>query len=232
MKVLGLIPARAGSKGIPGKNLKPLVGKPLVQWTIEAAADSGILDRVVVSTDDDDVAQLARTLGVEVPFMRPQILARDESPMIDVVIHAVTELGREPYLPDAIAVLQPTSPLRRSEDIRRAIDMLEGADSVCSVIELPRELSPHYVMRIDDSGYLKHFMDDGDRYTRRQDVPPAYSREGTIYLVRREVALERRTLYGDRCVPLPIDAASSLSIDDADDWAEAKRRMSARRASG
>lgn len=230
MKVLGLVPARGGSKGIPSKNVRDLAGKPLIRWAIDSALEAGVLDRVVVSTDDDLIAKTASLPGVDLPFKRPPELSVDEAPMIDVVIHALDELQQDGYRPDAVAILQPTSPLRRAEHIRAACEMLEDADSVCSVVAVPRELCPHYVMSIDRDGLLRNFLPEGTQYVRRQDVPLAYSRDGTIYLVRTEVVLGSRTLYGDRCLPMLVDPADSLSIDDPADWEEAERRLAERRA--
>lgn len=226
MRVLGLVPARAGSKGVPGKNLRELAGKPLLAWTAETALGSGLLDRVVLSTEDDRVAELGTAAGLEVPFIRPSRLARDDSPMIDVAIHALTELRRrDGWTPDAVALLQPTSPLRTTAHIRAALDLAATADAVCSVTPLPKELCPHYVMQIDHRGYLDYFLPDGENFTRRQDVPQAYRRDGTIYLTRTEIILEQRSFYGGRCLPLVLLREESLSIDDEDDWREAERRL-------
>lgn len=226
MKLLGLVPARAGSKGVPGKNAKPLLGKPLLQWTVEAAVAAGVLDRVVISTEDEALAALAVEAGAEAPFLRPVSLAGDETPMIDVVLDTLTRLDALGYRPDAVALLQPTSPLRRPEHVREAVEALSSdADSVCTVVPVPPELSPHYVMRVDNRGHLKHFLDDGAQYTRRQDVPRAYRRDGTVYLTRRHVLTERRSFYGSACVPLVLSASDSVTIDAPEDWAEAERRL-------
>jgi CMP-N,N'-diacetyllegionaminic acid synthase len=223
MKVLGLIPARGGSKGIPGKNLRQLAGKSLIQRAYESAAAAGVLDRIILSTDDLEIAATGRSLGVEIPFLRPPEFARDESPMIDVVIDALTTLAHDGYQPDAVLLLQPTSPLRQPRHIQEALRLLGSNDAVCSVIPLPRDLCPHYVMKITADGYLDYFMSDGVRYTRRQDVPLAYRREGTIFLTTRSVLLEQRSFYGQRCVPLLLDPREVCNIDAPEDWAEAER---------
>lgn len=228
MRVLGLIPARGGSKGLPGKNRRPLAGRSLVQRAFECATASGLLDRVVLSTDDRAIAHAAAEYGLDAPFLRPPELARDESPMLDVAVHALTALAEQGYRPDALMLLQPTSPLRRPEHIREAVSLLGDNDSVCSVVALPRELCPHYLMKLTDDGRLDYFMPDGHRYTRRQDVPQAYRRDGTIYLTRTGTILERRSLYGERCVPMLIDPADSLSIDNPAEWIEAELRLGRR----
>lgn len=225
-RVVGLVPARGGSKGLPGKNLRALAGKPLLTYTAEAARASGVIDRLILSTDDEAIAAAGRDAGIEVPFLRPAELAADASPMLGVAQHLLGVLEAEGDVPDWVAILQPTSPLRRPEDIRRAVELADGSgcDSVVGVTELPRHLSPDYVMRIDDEGRLRPFLAEGAGLTRRQDARAAYVRDGTIYLVRREVVLAG-SLYGEDCRPLPVDPAFSLSIDDERDWDELTRRF-------
>lgn len=228
MKVLGLIPARGGSKGLPGKNLKLLCGKSLLQRAFESAVAAGVLDRIILSTDDQSIASHARELGLEVPFLRPPDLAGDASPMIEVAIHALSTLAQNNYMPDALMILQPTSPMRRPEYIRDAVRALRenpDADAVCGVVALPKELCPHYVMKITPDGWLDFFLPEGAQYTRRQDVPPAYSRDGTLYLACTATIMKERSFYGRRCLPLPITPEYSLSIDTPGDWREAERRL-------
>jgi CMP-N,N'-diacetyllegionaminic acid synthase len=225
MRILGLIPARGGSKGIPGKNIRPLAGKSLVERAFECAVASQVLDRVILSTDDSAIAEAAGGLGLEVPFLRPAQLGRDDTPMIEVVIHALASLAAQGYEPDAVLLMQPTSPLRQPAHLQRAVDLLGPHDAVCSVVALPLGLCPHYVMRIDPSGFLDHFLPEGAGVTRRQDVPPAYRREGTIFLTRSRVLLQERSFYGRRCIPMILDADDVLNIDEPADWAEAERRI-------
>lgn len=227
MNILGLIPARSGSKGVPGKNIRPLAGKSLVQRAFESAAASGVLERIILSTDDLEIAEAAKGFGLESPFLRPPEFSHDKSPMIDVAIHALMMLKAKGYVPDAVLTLQPTSPLRRPEQIQKAVSLLGDNDSVCSVVPLPKDLCPHYVMKISSDGYLDYFMPDGGRYTRRQDVPQAYKRDGTIYLTRTAVLLGQRTFYGQRCVPMVINLEESLNIDGPREWAEAELRLGA-----
>jgi len=227
MKILGVIPARRGSKGVPDKNTRPLAGKSLIERAYRCAVEAEVLDRILLSSDDPAAAEIARRIGLEVPFLRPADLAGDDTAMIDVVIHALGILRSGGYAPDAVLLLQPTSPLRRPEHIQRAVELLGGFDSVCSVVPLPKTLCPHYVMRIQGDGLLESFLPDGPRYTRRQDVPQAYVREGTVYLTKVPVLLSRRSFYGDRCCPLIIDENESLSIDTESDWLAACRRIEA-----
>jgi CMP-N,N'-diacetyllegionaminic acid synthase len=225
-RVLGLVPARGGSKGVPGKNVRMLAGRPLIDYAARAARESSVLDRIILSTDSNEIAEAGRRSGLEVPFMRPALLAEDDTPMLAVVQHAIDTLSASGWTPDLIVLLQPTSPLRRPSHVRDAVTMLREtkADSVVSVVELPRHLSPDYVMRIDE-GVLRPFLPDGARLTRRQDARPAYSRDGTVYACWRATLDRWGTIYGERCQPLIVNAADSLSIDTPDDWAEAERRL-------
>lgn len=206
-----------------------LAGRPLIDYTARAARESGVLDRIILSTDSNEIAEAGRRSGLEVPFMRPASLAEDDTPMLPVVRHAVDTLSAGGWTPDVIVLLQPTSPLRRPTHVRDAVTMLREtkADSVVTVVELPRHLSPDYVMRIDD-GVLRPFLPDGAHVTRRQDARPAYSRDGTVYACWRATLDRWGTIYGERCQPLIVNAADSLSIDTPDDWAEAERRLAGR----
>ena len=229
MLVLGLVPARGGSKGVPGKNVRPLAGHTLLEYTARAARESGVLDRVILSTDSPEIADAGRRAGLEVPFMRPAALAGDDTPMLPVIQHALAETARSGWSPDVIVLLQPTSPLRRPEHIRDAVNVLRdtSADSVVTVVEVPRHLSPDYVMRMDE-GRLKPFLPEGARIARRQDARPAYSRDGTVYAFRRTTVERFGGIYGDDCRPLLIDANESLSIDSPADWDEAERVLARR----
>lgn len=226
--VLAIVPARGGSKGVPRKNVRRLAGRMLLDYTAVAAKASGVCDRVVLSTEDPEIAAAGKACGLEVPFLRPAELATDESAMLPVLQHALEVLAHESWRPDIVLILQPTSPLRRPEHIRRAVEQLteSGADSVVTVVELPRHLSPDYVMRIED-GRLHPFLADGARVTRRQDARPAYVRDGTVYACWRETIERFGSIYGNDCRPLLIDPHESLSIDSVDDWDEAERRLAA-----
>lgn len=229
MTVLGIVPARSGSKGVPGKNIRPLAGRPLLEYTARAARESRVIDRLVLSTDSPDIADAGRRAGLEVPFLRPAALARDDTPMLPVLRHAIDTLAAGGWQPEIVVLLQPTSPLRRPEHIRDAVARLRetGADSVVTVVEVPRHLSPDYVMRIDD-GALRPFLPEGARITRRQDARPAYSRDGTVYAFRRATLDRFGNIYGDDCRPLIIDPAESLSIDSPADWDTAERLLAGR----
>lgn len=212
--IIGLITARGGSKGIPHKNIRPLAGKPLIAWTIHAARQSQTLNRVIVSTDDVEIAEVAREWGAEVPFMRPPELAQDDSPHHDVILHAVNWLEAETASPPRyIMLLQPTSPLRTAEDIDRAIALAteKDADSVISVCPIPHH--PYFSKQITPDGKLLDFIERPQGYLPRQGLPPAYALNGAIYLVRRSVLLEREDWYTDRTFAYIMPPERSLDID-------------------
>ncbi len=237
MKVLGVITARGGSKGLPGKTLRPLAGKPLIAHTIDTARDAQAFDRVILSTDDEAIAAVARTRGCEVPFMRPVELARDETPHLPVLQHAVQWLAvHARYAPDAVMILQPTSPLRRAEDIRASIALLEssGADSVVSVSEVPAHYNPMRTLRVDARGFAALFVTGepvGRRINRRQDMPVAWTMNGAIYLFRTGVlSAAEPGLYGDRTAAHVMPPEFGISIDTLDDWNQAE--LALRRGAG
>lgn len=233
MKVLGIITARGGSKGVPGKNLKVLAGKPLLAHTVDSLADC-TLDRLILSTEDAAIAAAGRAMGVEVPFMRPAELAQDNTPHLPVIQHAVAWMAEHAsYRPDAVLILQPTSPLRTGADIAGALRLLEssGADSVLSVSEVPSHAHPMRMLSVDAHGFATLFVTGQPvrrRINRRQDMPPVYVMNGAIYAFRTHVLHDPEpSLYGDRVVAYPMPAERAISIDDLHDWAEAERALAA-----
>ncbi len=213
MTVLGVIPARGGSKGVPGKHLRTVGGRPLLAYTADAALASRRLTRVVVSTDAPEIAEAARALGLDVPFMRPAALAADDTPMLPVLQHALEYAAASGTPADVVVLLQPTSPLRRAGHIDAAIEILEqtGADSVVSVVEVPHQFNPVSVMR-NDHGRLVPFL-DGPAPLRRQDKPPVFARNGPAVLAVRASVVAAGSLYGQDCRPLLMAAGDSLDID-------------------
>lgn len=220
MNVLGLIPARGGSKSIPRKNIYPVLGKPLIAYTIEAACASRRLSRTVVSTDDMEIAAVAKKWGAEVPFLRPQELARDDTSALPVIQHTVRYLEKkEGWRADVVVYLQPTSPLRRHVHIDAAIDLLisKGVDSVVSVVPVPHQFSPVSVMRLEDD-CLVPFLPDTSELLRRQDKPLVYARNGPAVLVcTYEAVIHCNTLYGQRTLPLVMENEESIDVDTAFD---------------
>ena len=210
---LAIIPARAGSKGIPGKNVHPLLGKPLIAYTIEAALRASSLDRVIVSTDDPEAAGIAENLGAEVPFLRPVELGQDDTPTLDVVRHVLAGLKtNQSYEPEIVVLLQPTSPLRRPEDIDRAVAKLQSieADSVVSVCTVDH--SPHWMVRLQGDRVLP-FVDNGREHVRRQELPAVYRMNGAIYVTRTEVIVNQKRLLGEDTRGYVMDPESSIDVD-------------------
>jgi CMP-N,N'-diacetyllegionaminic acid synthase len=213
LATLAVIPARGGSKGLSRKNLRAAGGRPLLAYTVDAARASRRLTRTIVSTDDPEIAEAARALGVDVPFMRPPDLAADSSPMLPVLQHAARAMAARGFAADAVVLLQPTSPLRRAEHVDAAIEILDrsGADTVVSVIEVPHHFNPASVMRLEGER-LRPFA-DGPMVLRRQDKPRVYARNGPAVLAVRVAQLERGDMYGSDTRALLMEAEDSLDID-------------------
>lgn len=217
-EILALIPARGGSKGLPGKNIKLLLGKPLIAWTIEQALDSKYLDKVIVSTDDQKIAAISKKYGAEVPFLRPKELARDDSPTIDTILYVLNYFGQKKIFFDYLALLEPTSPLRKREDIdngiKKLIDNEKIANSLVSVGEIALE-SPFISKKVDKNGYVKPFYEKKKMAaTRRQDLPKAYFPYGVIYLSKIDALKKYKTFYQKKTLPLFIKRKQNYEIDD------------------
>lgn len=208
LNFLGIIPARGGSKGIKRKNIYPLASKPLIGYTIDAALSSGVLEEVLVSTDDHEICEVARKLGVEV-IKRPPELADDATPTVEVAIHAFRETGHE----GPLMVLQPTSPLRTAEDIRGAVKTFEQnswADSLVSITDFPH--TPFWAMKIENRRLKPLF---GSKYfkMRRQDLEKAYIPNGAIFIGKKETLEEKGTFYTENTVAYYMPPERSIDID-------------------
>lgn len=212
MKRLAVIPARGGSKGIPGKNLVDLGGRPLLAWTVRVAMDSGCLDRIVVSTDDPTIAEAARSAGAEVPFLRPAELARDDTPTLPVVHQVAETLRTGGWDADVIVVLQPTSPFRTATDIRDGMALRERiqADVVVSVVE--SESHPAWSFTLSQDGRLLPFL-DGNLPTRRQDLVPAFRPNGALYILTRRHLESGEGFYCGKAIAFVMPPERSLDID-------------------
>jgi CMP-N-acetylneuraminic acid synthetase len=219
-RVLALIPARGGSKGLPGKNIRMLNGKPLIAWTIGQALRSRYVDKIVVSTDSRSIAAVSRAYGAEVPFMRPDRLADDSSRVADAMLYTIDRLEKQGHLFDYVALLEPTSPLRRDGDIDAGIKLLidagRGADSLVSVGKICLE-HPAYAKAIARNGLLMP-------YTRikaaamRQALDPAYFPYGVIYLSKVSAVREYRSAYAGRILPLEVQRWQNFEINDVYDF--------------
>jgi CMP-N,N'-diacetyllegionaminic acid synthase len=229
LRVLGLVPARGGSKGVPRKNVRLLHGRPLLHYTADAALAAARLAHVALSTDDEEVAAVGRACGLDVPFMRPPALATDAAPMLPVVQHALRWFDERGARFDAVCLLQPTNPLRRAASIDACIDLLSSseADSVVTVLPVPAEYNPHWVYFRSTDGSMRLSTGEAAPIARRQDLPAAFHREGSVYVSRRETVLAG-SLYGRRTIGHLVDAVDSVNIDEPSDWDLAEARLAAR----
>jgi CMP-N,N'-diacetyllegionaminic acid synthase len=225
--VLALIPARGGSKGVPGKNLRMLGGRPLIGWTISDALEAEI-GPVVVSTDDDRIAEVALELGAEVPFRRPSELADDRAPTLPVVVHALDELlsaGREFV---AVCLLQPTTPFRGAGLVADSVDLWRrtGADSVVTVRETAAELHPDWAYDLDADGSLRLHNGEAEPTRRRQDLTPVFHRDGAVYVTGADI-IRSGSLYGLDVRGL-VTTGPTVNIDTLEDVATAERLLAER----
>lgn len=202
-KILGIIPARGGSKGVPNKNITSLGGKPLIAWTIKEAKNSKLLNRLILSTDSIKIAEIAKKYGIEVPFLRPSEIAKDYTPMLQVIKHSLEYLKKdEDYMPDVIVILQPTVPFRKSENIDKAINLYfqYNSSAVVSVSKVPGHFSPEWQLKIDNNEMLKTL--EGKRLstlkTNRQSLAETYYRNGEIYVVNPDNIINKNNIYGER----------------------------------
>ncbi|MEA2015212.1 MAG: acylneuraminate cytidylyltransferase family protein [Actinomycetota bacterium] len=216
--ILGLIPARCGSKGLPRKNIKPLLGKPLIVWTIEQALASKYLDRVIVSTDDKEIVEVSKKYGAEVPFMRPKELATDEAKGIDVVLHTIDWIEKNDQLYDLVMLLQPTSPLRKSEDIDKAIELLilKKAKAIVSVCEVDHH--PLWANILPEDGCMKGFIKTEIMNKSRQELPVFYRLNGAIYFAYCNYLKRQKSFFGRDTFAYIMPQERSIDIDDEIDF--------------
>ena len=205
---------------MPGKNIKALGDKPLLQYTAEAAKQARLISETIISTDSEEIAKVAEQLGIEVPFIRPAALATDTASSIDVVIHAVNFLSGEKRNYDAICLLQPTNPFRQKGFIDKAIDkfLQAGTDSLISVLRVPHEFNPHWVFETTLNGTLVISTGEKEIIPRRQDLPHAFYRDGSIYLTRTKVILQQKSFFGESISYIENDPNFHVNIDTPEDW--------------
>ncbi|MDH4319033.1 MAG: acylneuraminate cytidylyltransferase family protein [Desulfobulbaceae bacterium] len=227
MKILGLIPARGGSKGIPRKNIKLLHGKPLLCYTARAGLESTLLTKTILSTEDGEIAQTGRDCGLEVPFLRPAELAEDQSPTLPVILHALDFLAERGEEYDAVCLLQPTSPFRDGEVIDACIRLFmeSSADTLITIVPFPKEYSPYFMYCRDNDGVVRNYMGEKTKVVRRQDVEQPYLREGSVYITSTKVLRGDKTIYGEKVVGYPMDPEKSINIDSMDDWQRAEEYL-------
>lgn len=229
LRIAAVIPARGGSKGIPYKNLADLGGRPLIAWTIAAAKAAHGLDRIIVSTDDTNIAAAAREHGAEVPFFRPPEFSGDNAPAVDVIAHALKELNsRSGAHYDAVAYLQPTSPFRTAAQLTEAINLFntERPNTLVSVVAVPHNMVPSSLMHQAGSSGQFMLQTPVNQILRRQEKEKLFARNGpAILIVSAGDAVGRRQLYGQKVLGFEMDRVSSLDIDDAFDLEMARCLM-------
>ncbi|BCY27240.1 cytidylyltransferase domain-containing protein [Flavobacterium okayamense] len=224
MKILAVIPARGGSKGIPKKNIKLLGNKPLLQFTAEKALASKFLTQVILSTDSDEIAQVGKTIGLEVPFIRPQNLALDTTPTIEVLQHALKFYENQEVFFDAICILQPTTPFREEGVIDKAIEKFKttNVDTLISVLEVPHQFNPHWTFEVDNQEHLKIATGDTQIIPRRQELPKTYYRDGSIYIIKTNL-IKEGVLFKNSIGYIESNPKNNVNLDTMEDWILAEK---------
>lgn len=224
MSTIAIIPARGGSKGLKRKNVIDLNGLPLIAYTIKAALKCSLIDRVIVSTDDNEIKEASAKYGAEVPFIRPDDLASDTAKSIDVISHAIRFLEEEGEEVDDIVLLQPTSPLRTNGHISEAIELFHKKNRAPIVSVTEAQTHPYIVKKVVNER-LENFVEDMPNLSRRQDFDKLFQLNGAIYITTREMVLEKNKLYDDIVYPYYMDKLSSVDIDDELDLIYAETLM-------
>ena len=224
LATLGIITARGGSKSIPRKNIRLLGGKPLIQYTIDAALSTELLDHIIVSTDDPEIAQISRKLGVNVPFVRPQELSDDTAPTWKVAEHALNELDPHSLKFSSVCILQPTVPFRMPGEIDSAIQLFreKSADTVITVSTVPIEFNPYWTFLENANGELSRSIEGQHIVTRRQDLPTAYFRTGSVYVISRDTISTTKSLFGPSIFGLKVTNDMHVNLDTMKDWEKAE----------
>lgn len=217
---LAIIPARGGSKGLPGKNIKELCNKPLIVWSIEAGLNSSYIDEVMVSTDSKNIAKISNKYGASVPFLRPANLASDTATSFDAIKHTIDyyqNVLKKKY--DYIVLLEPTSPLRKASDIDKAIEQLmnSNADSIVGICKT-EDQNPAFLVNKDAQNFISGYENKEIKILRRQDIKDVYFFEGTIYISKTEILLDKKTFYHENTIGYIVPKFKSLEIDDIDDF--------------
>ena len=225
--VLAVVTARGGSKGVPGKNILPIGGRPLIQWTIDAARGSRHIDQLILSSDDPAIIEIALKAGCEVPFRRDPLLASDEASSIDVVVDALQRVPGH----DIVVLLQPTSPLRSASDIDEAIELLASSGAPACVSLRPADEHPYWTFRLGDGGQLARFAEPpATMPLRRQDLPAAWCLNGAVYVARVDWFLRERSFLSPQTVGYVMPAERSLDIDTPADVERLKSTVESMRS--
>lgn len=219
-KILAIIPARGGSKGLPEKNIKPLCGKPLIGWTIEQAKECKYIDSIFVTTDNERIANTAKSFGVDVPFLRPAELAKDTSSSMDVVEHVLSHFENKHVNFDYILLLEPTSPLRKKNDLDAAIQLAienESSDGIISLGEVHME-HPMIVKKINEKGKITPYINDVIKISQRQQADKAYFPYGVIYMIKTDIFKKEKAFYTNNILPYYIERWQNYEVDDIYDF--------------
>jgi len=216
-----VIPARGGSKRLPGKNILPLLGKPLIFWSIEAAKKSKYIDRCIVSTDDKEIANIAKSYGCDVPFIRPKEMSLDNTPSYPFMEHAIKFFIKDHIHFDYFVLLEPTSPLRETEDIDSALEKLNSnrniADAIVGVSKV-ESTHPVFDVKINSGGLIEPYIGSKFQIFRMQNIEPLYFKEGSVYISSVNVLLEKKTFYHERTLPYIFSRWKSIEIDEMIDF--------------
>ena len=220
--IYSIIPARGGSKGIKNKNIKTLLGKPLLYYTAKSSLGSKYISRSILSTDNKLIQQKGKDFGLEVLFKRPKNLSHDNSPGLPVIQHALRWLlDKENLKPDIVVILQPTSPLRETRHIDEAIELFlkTKTESLVSVVEVPHNFNPYSVMKLNKNRFLEPFLKYDESKNIRQKKPKFYARNGAaIYICSYSCIMKKNTLFGNTIIPYFMKKKESIDIDDEFDW--------------
>lgn len=212
--VLAIIPARGGSKGVPRKNIRNLLGKPLIAWTIESGKKSKYIDKVIVSSEDSEIIEVAKCFGADVPFIRPKHLAQDQTPGLDTVMHALRELPEYDY----VVLLQPTSPLRLADDIDGCIEQLLNTDFPACVSVTEPEKSPYWMYTVKEDGLMRPLIPQKKVTIRRQELPSVYALNGAIYVAQTKWLFKTNSFLTNETLAFIMPKSRSIDIDVEEDF--------------
>ena len=217
--VLAIIPARGGSKGIPRKNIKLLAGKPLISWTIKEAKKSIYIDKLIITTDSEEIAKIGKVEGADSPFLRPAELSRDNSTGTNVILHTLKWFDKKDVAYDYFIYIQPTSPFRNVIHIDEALNLIvsnDKSDSLVSV-SIPSK-HPYWMKKINKNGFLEDFTETDKLYNNRQELPDIFAVNGAIYISKWEIFIKEHSFFNRKCLPFIMDSHSSIDLDTMDDW--------------
>jgi CMP-N,N'-diacetyllegionaminic acid synthase len=226
MKILAIIPARGGSKGVPRKNIKFLGENPLLYYSFQSAQQSVLLSKTILSSEDAEIISVANGFGLETPLIRPQNLALDTTSSIDVVLHAITFLEKKGETFDAVCLLQPTSPFRAKGFIDEAIQtfMDKKTDALVSVLKVPQEYNPHWIFEANTDGNLVIATGEKDIIKRRQDLPLTFFRDGSIYITK-VATIKKGSFFGESLSYIESNPDFYVNIDTIEDWKAAEAKL-------